>query len=139
MTRLLLIALLFGCTPTLATPPLRVGGERVHLELGHVPLARASLEPRGPVVYYAEGLTEHTPAVQWWAVGHELCHLSDPHRAETDADCCALRWVRRSFGYTRVEFAEIVETVHGWRRSPRHPGGTARTVALLECAEELGL
>lgn len=136
----LLLICIMGCASPLATPPLRAQGQRVIVEAGaRVTLARASWEVRGPVVYHSDALTEQSPVVQWWVMAHERCHLESPLRSEVDADCCALRWTREALGYGRPELAELVVTVHGWKPSKRHPSGSARVVALLECAEEMGL
>jgi len=139
---LALLTLLVACSSQGLDPPqARVDGQRVVWEVSeeiHEPTASA-WTAAGPTIYLHPDLTDLSPVVQWWMVGHELCQLSHPYADTLSVDCCGLGWAVASLGFASTDLAEIVQTIHQWTASDSQPDGTTRALSLIRCAEGGGL
>lgn len=82
-----------------------------------------------------------TSVEQVFSVAHEACHFSNwdyhvSHRreGELEADCCAVKWMRKSNYLTAIGLAELVNIVSEYNESEEgHPPGDERAVNVFEC------
>lgn len=98
---LLLPILLAGCNkePDVDfSTPQYVKGYQIKYEKAYIDGALAGAEWRGntPVIYITEDYYLKPEEVRHWVILHEYCHLDlryyeDDEKAETMADCCAIK------------------------------------------------